>query len=97
MLSAGSDIESREGGPTQIVLGFSEPVVSTGGGTIDCTDVTLSDGNCDLVAGSGTDTLAIALSGVSDDGCLSVAISNIEDAAGNALTDDDDVHEPQDR
>ncbi|GMV98293.1 MAG: hypothetical protein AMXMBFR83_26450 [Phycisphaerae bacterium] len=76
--------ECRAGGPTQIVLTFSETIVADDGSP-GANEVSLSAGTLSTVSISGK-IMTINLSGVPDQSCLTVALSGLSDLAGNALS-----------
>ena len=69
-------VEGRQGGPTTVILTFSEPVTPADG-TPDETEVTLSSGTVGAVSIS-IDKMTIELSGVPDASCLSIAVSGLQ-------------------
>lgn len=69
-------IETREGGPTQVVVTFDKPVQALAG---DTSDVTLSSGTISGVTVAG-DTVTIAMSGAADQYPLTVGFPGIADA-----------------
>jgi hypothetical protein len=75
--------ECRLGGPTQLILTFSEPVFAEDG-TPDATEVSLSHGSLDGVS-IVDNQMIIITSGVPDQTCLEVTVTGIVDLKGNPL------------
>jgi hypothetical protein len=78
-----SGVEPRFGGPTLLLLTFSEPI-SALDGTVSDDEVILSHGTLDGVFING-ELMAIYLSFVPDKSCLSVTLTGLADEAGNPL------------
>lgn len=80
-------IETRLGGPTRIVLTFSEAV------QIDCANVALSGSStCTGVADLGGGVYEVGLAATPDEVCLAITLLGVIDMAGVPLTGDNDVH-----
>ncbi|GMU23321.1 MAG: hypothetical protein AMXMBFR13_34000 [Phycisphaerae bacterium] len=85
----GATVEMRLGGPTQLVLTFSEPVVAADG-TMDAGEIGLSAGTLGTV--SVVDNQVTAnLSGVPNRSCFTLTLSGLTDVHGNAMTGDNTV------
>ncbi len=80
-------IEGREGGPTRVVLTFSEELNPA----ISCANLILSSGQCESVSVSGAEML-MTLSGVTDNACLTITLQDVRSADGETLMGDHDVH-----
>ncbi len=80
-------IEPRNGGPTMIVLTFSEDIEPAA----SCANIVLSGGTCDNVSVNGSE-MAVTLSGVTQNACLSLALDGLASATARPLTGDVDVH-----
>ncbi len=83
-------VECRTGGPTEVILTFSEPVVAADG-VPDETEVNLSTGTLDAVSIDGNE-MTIELSDVPDAMCLAITITGIIDLDGHLLSGDNNVH-----
>ena len=82
-------IEGRAGGPTTVVLTFSEPVQAPEGGPLGT--VKLSAGTLQDVSIDGAE-MTIELSDVPDETCLVITVEDITALDGWPLTGDTDVH-----
>ncbi len=80
-------IEPRNGGPTMIVLTFSEDIEPA----TSCANIILSGGACQNVSVNGSE-LAVTLSGVAQNACLSLTLDGLASASAKPLTGDADVH-----
>lgn len=90
-LSGLAAIEPRDGGPTAVVLQFSEPVQGSSG-PLSCTNVSLSSGSCATVTGDGTYLVTVNMSGATPNTCLTLAMNNVVDVTDNLpLSGDNDV------
>ena len=78
----GDGTESREGGPTKLIVMFDQDVYAAGG--LD--DVWLSSGTVDSVTAVGN-VVTVTLSGVSNAAVLSVAFPGIENGSGETCED----------
>ena len=87
--AAGVGTESRAGGPTRIVLTFSESVRPADGSWDVAEEVILSAG-AGTVSGAG-DTLTLELGEVADGTCLTIRLAGITDMDGNPLLGGDEV------
>lgn len=85
--SAESGLEPRAGGPTMIVLTFSEELDPA----TNCANVLLSSGTCEDVAVNGSE-MTVTLSGVTGNACLSLTLDGVVSAAAVPLAGDNDVH-----
>ena len=86
---ATTGLESRTGGPTTVVLTFSEPAAATDG-VADCSEVTLSGGTC-IDAVIVDDEMTIELADAPDAACLTLTVSGIEGLDANPLEGTDHV------
>lgn len=82
-LSGPTGVECRAGGPTQIVLTFSE-AIRADDGSPSSNEVTPSAGTLTSVSISGK-TLTVNLSGVADRSCLTLTLAGLSDLVGHAL------------
>ena len=74
-------IECRNGGVTQVVMVFGQPVTFTGA------DVTSGTGDVASVSGNGTNQATINLTGVTNQQTISVTLFGVGFAAGGASAD----------
>lgn len=82
-------MEPRANGPTTVVFDFSEDIVAADG-TIDSNEFTIVNATFSSAVISGN-TLALNLTGATDQSVVSVTLSGIQDTSGNILTGDRDV------
>jgi len=81
--------ECRKGGPTTIILTFSEGIKALDG-TIDTTEVSLSAGNLQSLSMSMQKLeMTLEISGVPNSSTLTVTLNGIVDLADNPLVDND--------
>ena len=83
-------IECRMGGPTKVVLTFSQDVLAEDG-VLDDTEVDLSVGLLQGVAIDGAE-MTIEMSDVPDQSCLAITLTGLVNLAGVPLAGDTDVH-----
>ncbi|NLX23728.1 MAG: hypothetical protein GXY55_18900, partial [Phycisphaerae bacterium] len=78
-LAAGADagVECRAGGPTRIVLQFTEAVTLSG------SNVDLSSGTCVGVAPLGNHAYEVQLSGADENACLTLTLVNVAGASSS--------------
>ena len=88
-LDGAMGIESRSGGPTSVILTFSEPAAATDG-VPDCSEVALSEGTC-IDAVILDDEMTIELADAPDAACLTLTVSGIEGLDANPLEGTDHV------
>ncbi|UCG17571.1 MAG: hypothetical protein JSV19_05975 [Phycisphaerales bacterium] len=79
-----SSTESRQAGPTEVVVEFDEDVYGVGGASID--DVTVSSGSVTNITTNGNE-LTIELTGTTDGQMLTIGFPGIKDELGNVSTD----------
>ncbi|NLX13550.1 MAG: hypothetical protein GXY44_07855 [Phycisphaerales bacterium] len=80
-------IESREGGPTRVVMTFSENINTAS----SCANIALSSGICESISVSNNE-LFINLSGVVDNTCLTITLRDLQNANGEFLIGEQEVH-----
>ena len=80
-------VECRVGGPTEIVLSFSEPIKAADG-SVDCgAEVAITNGTCNSASINGSDLEIDVSSG--DAVCLEVTVAGIADMSDNPAGDID--------
>ncbi|MHC4796701.1 MAG: thrombospondin type 3 repeat-containing protein, partial [Planctomycetota bacterium] len=85
-----SGIECRIDGPTELILAFNEAIHPVDG-VIDCSEVSLSSGQCEGVS-IAAELMTVYMSGAVPNSCLSITVNGIKDVDGNAITGDKNVH-----
>lgn len=81
--------ETRSSGPQKFEIVFTEPIFATDG-TLSSNEVSLSSGTLGTLSTSNN-SLFVNLSGVSDQSCLTVTLSGLEDDNHYPLAGDDDL------
>jgi len=91
--------EGRLGGPTRVLLTFSEPIRPADGILTPDGEVTTEVGGVPtgglivaLALNPAGDVLTVDLAAVPDPSCLRIVLAGIEDMATNPLAGDNDVH-----
>lgn len=83
--TTGGAVECRDGGPTRLVVTFSEPIQATGG-TAGPASVSVSSGTVNSVAIEGS-VLTVDLDGVTGISVFTIGFPGIEDVCANVVTE----------
>lgn len=76
----GAGIESRSGGPREVIVNFSEPLAPGGASSMG-----------ELSDGPAGNQKTIAIAGVANRSCPVIAVTGVSDLSGNPLSGDNDV------
>ena len=90
-LDGAPTVEPRRGGPTTVVLSFSEVVIADDG-VLDFSEfLVMGAAFRSVTVGAGGRELVVTLSDAADGAIVTVGVGDVSDAAGNAVAGDVDV------